>query len=258
MTRITSLAAARLTADARRLRPTRKNVALGLFSLLAFSCAATPLAPTGAWAADEETVTFAYGSLTGAGEGSLVDPGFLDDISVTKQSLDIPEVPEPITLDLETFDVALVDIATVTDPADLNNGHHFDVAATIAAAYAEVGTSRPTGWSMPGECIAGAKRWILAGGGAWTGSGSPVANYVGATRVDLAAATPGDVIQYTLRSAPNSWAIGVHTLLITGVNSDGSFQMVEQNNPAGSGLVSANDHWTPSPPSGFDAVVWRF
>ncbi|WP_244301181.1 lipase [Leucobacter insecticola] len=136
--------------------------------------------------------------------------------------------------------------------------HHFDVTATIALAESEVGTSRPTGWSQPGECIMSAQRWIRAGGGNWVGGGDPVSNYNTATRMTLAAAAPGDIIQYENISSPTSWVTGVHTVLITAVHTDGTFSIVESNNPGGSGLVSKNDSWTPAPPAGFQAVVWRF
>jgi hypothetical protein len=47
-------------------------------------------------------------------------------------------------------------------------------------------------------------------------------------------------------------------VLITGVNGDGTFSIIESNNPGGSGLVSKNESWVPAPPSGFQAVAWRF
>lgn len=150
---------------------------------------------------------------------------------------------------------ALVD-ATAVDQAELTHG--FDVEATIAAAKSEVGTSRPTGWSAPGECIMSAQRWILAGGGAWTGSGSPVNNYVGATRLPLSAALPGDIIQYEYIASPHSWATGVHTVLVTGVNDDGTLDIIQSNSPGGSGLVTEVKSFTVEPPAGFQAVVWRF
>ncbi len=53
------------------------------------------------------------------------------------------------------------------------------------------------------------------------------------------------------------WIGGVHTVLVTGV-SGGSVQIVEANNPGGSGYVSSNSNWSPAPPAGFRAVVWRF
>jgi len=134
----------------------------------------------------------------------------------------------------------------------------FDVESAIAAAEEEVGTSRPTGWSQPGECIMSAQRWIKAGGGAWNGSGNPVSNYEGATRLSVEDAQPGDIIQYEHLASPTSWVTGVHTLMITGVNDDGTFEIIESNNPGGSGLVSKDDNWTPKPPEGFQAVAWRF
>lgn len=135
---------------------------------------------------------------------------------------------------------------------------NFDVKAAIALAESELGTSRPTGWSQPGECIMSAQRWILAGGGAWTGSGNPVDNYRGATRVALEAAQPGDIIQYEFASAPTAWAAGVHTLMVTENNGDGTFTIIESNNPGGSGLVQKQKNWVPQPPSGFQVAVWRF
>ncbi|MBK0421781.1 lipase [Leucobacter sp. CSA2] len=134
----------------------------------------------------------------------------------------------------------------------------FDVEKSIALAESEVGTSRATGWSAPGECIMSAQRWIRAGGGAWGGGGNPVSNYEGATRMTLATAQPGDIIQYENIASPTSWVTGVHTLMITKINGDGTFTIIESNNPGGSGLVSKDEHWTPKPPEGFQVAVWRF
>jgi hypothetical protein len=103
-----------------------------------------------------------------------------------------------------------------------------------------------------------AKRWIVAGGGDWTGSGDPVSTYAGATRLSITDAQPGDVVQYEHLLYPTSWVSGVHTVLITEVHDDGTFTIIESNNPGGSGLVSKNESWTPAPPAGFQAVVWRF
>ena len=139
-----------------------------------------------------------------------------------------------------------------------HNPHSFDVAATIAAAEAEVGTSRATGWSQPGECLPSARRWVMAGGGVWDGGSDPVSAYTGALRLTVADAKPGDVLQYEHIESPTSWVSGVHTLLITAVNDDGTFSIVESNNPGGSGLVTRSDNWTPAPPAGFQAVIWRF
>lgn len=134
----------------------------------------------------------------------------------------------------------------------------FDVNKTIALAYAEVGTSRPTGWSGEGECIMSAIRWIEYGGGVWSGGGTPLNNYAGVERISHENVRPGDIMQYIYTDSPHSWVSGIHTLLITGVNADGTFRIVESNNPGGSGLVSKNDSWLPSPPPGFETHFYRF
>lgn len=165
------------------------------------------------------------------------------------------------TLDTAISDSDLPDATTesILDFAEeAKIAHNFDVAATIALAEQEVGTSRPTGWSQPGECLMSAQRWIHAGGGNWIGGGDPVSNYSTAVRLTMAEAEPGDIIQYEFMASPTSWVTGVHTVLITGVNGDGTFQIIESNNPGGSGLVSKNTNWVPQPPAGFEAVAWRF
>lgn len=164
-------------------------------------------------------------------------------------------------LSTETGTAPLAPISSVlaaTDSSAASAAHGFDVEATIAAATAEIGTSRATGWGAPGECIVSAQRWIRAGGGAWTGGGDPVANYVGAERLSPSEAAPGDIIQYEHMQFPTSWVSGVHTVLVTGVNDDGTLQIIESNVPTGSGYVQAVESWTPKPPAGFQAVAWRF
>lgn len=135
---------------------------------------------------------------------------------------------------------------------------NFNVEATLAAAKSEVGKSFPTGWNQQGECIMSVKRWIGAGKGNWYGSGTPVANYAGAKEIEYKHAAPGDVIQYISTSNPNAWVAGVHTVLVTANNADGTLQIIESNNPGGSGYVSANKKWTPAPPSGLTFKVFRF
>lgn len=140
-----------------------------------------------------------------------------------------------------------------------NAPHGFDVQAAIAQARSEIGTSRATGWSAPGECIMSVIRWVEGAGGAnWVGGGDPVSNYTGATRLTIEFAQPGDIVQYESIDYPTSWVSGVHTLLITGVNGDGTFEIVQSNIPGGSGLVTEVKDWVPQPPAGFQAVVWRF
>lgn len=154
--------------------------------------------------------------------------------------------PEP----LELPEVEIVEVPPPT--------HSFDVEAAISQAYSEVGTSRATGWNGEGECIMSVKRWVTSGGANWTGGGTPTGNYAGATSHDVTEALPGDIIQYLLVGSPDAWAEGIHTVLVTGVNGDGTFRIVESNNPGGSGYVSSNDNWNPTPPPGFYAVAFRF
>ncbi|WP_416444790.1 CHAP domain-containing protein [Leucobacter sp. HNU] len=161
------------------------------------------------------------------------------------------EVVQPPAQTLRTQQENVSDrtLDTMLQMSDVANAPHgFDVEKTIAAAESEVDTSRPTGWSAPGECIMSAQRWILAGGGKWVGSGDPVANYAGATRLAVSDAQPGDVIQYENIASPTSWVTGVHTVLVTGVNKDGTFTIIQSNSPGGSGLVTKKEHWTPEPP----------
>lgn len=169
----------------------------------------------------------------------------------------VPVTPQQInTAHSDTADIALESLREASDVA--TTPHNFDVQATINAALSEVGNSYATGWNQPGECLVAAQRWIKAGGGNWVGSGNPVANYVGATRLSPSEALPGDIIQYEYAASPTSWVTGVHTVLVIAVNDDGTLGIVESNNPGGSGLVSKNDRWLPAPPEGFQAVAWRF
>lgn len=129
----------------------------------------------------------------------------------------------------------------------------------IELAYADVGKIFPTGWNAEGECIKAVQRWINSGGGHF-GVGGVRSGYLdsGAKEVSKNEVQAGDVMQYESITNPDSFSTGVHTLLITGVNSDGTFKIVESNNPGGSGLVSATENWTPRPPANFRTVYWRF
>ncbi|WP_336659814.1 CHAP domain-containing protein [Leucobacter sp. USHLN153] len=197
-------------------------------------------------------MTFALG----AAPAVAVAP--LEDFSVPAAAVQ-PSTAVAQQLDTSTQALAGASIDSVLEVEEIaKTPHNYDVAAAIALAESEVGTSRPTGWNAPGECIMSAQRWIKAGGGAWTGSGDPVANYAGATRVSLADAEAGDVIQYEYTASPTSWVTGVHTVLITGVNDDGTFTIIQSNSPGGSGLVTEEENWTPQPPAGFTPAVWRF
>ena len=135
----------------------------------------------------------------------------------------------------------------------------YSVDDAIAKAKAEIGSSRTTGYDQQGECVKSVQRWINESGGKF-GGGGVVSSYVnsGAVPVDTSQMGKGDVVQYTSLSSPDSWSGGVHTVMITGTNGDGTYQIVQSNSPAGSGLVTEVDRWTPKPPAGFEARVWRF
>lgn len=131
--------------------------------------------------------------------------------------------------------------------------------AAIKAAIADIGNSYPTGWGQQGECIVSVRRWLNAGNIHFA-VGGPHSGYTasGAREVSWSNVQPGDVVQYENMYSPDGWMSGVHTLLVVGVNGDGTAQIVEANNPAGSGYVSMNTRWAPRPPAAFRAVVWRF
>ncbi len=171
-----------------------------------------------------------------------------------------PTTPAAQTISTGTNSIETKSLDVLLAQSEVGNApHNFNVAAAIAAAKSEIGTSRPTGWSAPGECIMSVIRWVEGAGGAkWNGGGDPVSNYNGATRLTIASAQPGDIVQYENIDYPTSWVSGVHTLLITGVNGDGTFEIVQSNVPGGSGLVTEVKNWVPEPPAGFQAVVWRF
>lgn len=195
-------------------------------------------------------ITFAFGTAPSYAETPITDfsAAAAQPVSGTTQTL--------ATTENALAGVPVDAILAMEEIANVPSG--FDVAASIALAEEEIGTSRATGWSQPGECIMSAQRWIRAGGGAWTGGGDPVTNYNNATRMTLATAAPGDIIQYEFMASPSSWVTGVHTVMITEVNTDGTFTIIQSNSPGGSGLVTKEENWVPQLPAGFEAAVWRF
>lgn len=154
-----------------------------------------------------------------------------------------------------------------------NTGHsqgpegtqHYSVDKAISDARSEIDSTRPTGYNAPGECIKSVQRWIQSAGGTF-GGGGVVSGYVnsGAVQVSADQVRPGDVIQYTSLSTPESFDYGVHTVMVAGVNSDGSLDIIQSNStfangktlPAGT--VSEEASWIPKPPAGFEARYWRF
>ncbi|EOH96163.1 hypothetical protein UAY_03073 [Enterococcus moraviensis ATCC BAA-383] len=122
-----------------------------------------------------------------------------------------------------------------------------------------VGQTNPTGWGQSGECIVAVQNWLNAAGVRFT-PGGPHSGYTqsGAVQVSWSDVQVGDVVQYENALSPDAWLDGVHTVLVVGVKGS-SVQIVESNNPAGSGYVSTTTGWTPSPyAANFRAVVWRF
>ncbi|MEI5994243.1 coiled-coil domain-containing protein [Candidatus Enterococcus mansonii] len=122
-----------------------------------------------------------------------------------------------------------------------------------------VGQTNPTGWGQSGECIVAVQNWLNAAGVRFT-PGGPHSGYTqsGAVQVSWSDVQVGDVVQYENALNPDAWLDGVHTVLVVGVNGS-QVQIVESNNPAGSGYVSTTTGWTPSPyAANFRAVVWRF
>lgn len=194
------------------------------------------------------TVTFAFGAAPATAAPETHDFSSTAGAPASTQSLD-PQIAS-------TSDQSLDALTAMGSMA--NTPHGFDVDAAIALAESEVGTSRATGWDQPGECISSVHRWVTAGGANWTGGGDPVKSYTGATRLTIADAQPGDIVQYENIEFPTSWVVGVHTMLITERHDDGTFTIIQSNVPNGSGLVTKEEQWTPEPPEGFQAVVWRF
>jgi len=126
-------------------------------------------------------------------------------------------------------------------------------------ALNSVGQTNPTGWGQSGECIVAVQNWLNAAGIRFS-PGGPHSGYTqsGAVQVSWSDVQVGDVVQYENSLSPDAWLDGVHTVLVVGVNGS-SVQIVESNNPAGSGYVSTTTGWTPSPyAANFRAVVWRF
>lgn len=198
------------------------------------------------------TMTFAFGAVPAASATPI------EDFSAAPAAIS-PAVAEGQSLDTVTDTIEDQSLAAMLPSSELaSTPHGFDVDAAIKLAESELGTSRATGWSQPGECIMSAQRWVRAGNGNWLSGGTPVSNYDTATRLSIADAQPGDVIQYEHLSSPTSWVSGVHTVLVTGINDDGTIDIIQSNVPNGSGLVTEEKNWTPEPPEGFQAVAWRF
>jgi hypothetical protein len=136
----------------------------------------------------------------------------------------------------------------------------YSAQKSIDAARSEVGTSRPTGWDQPGECVKSVQRWIDDSGGHF-GGGGVVSSYQnsGAVEVPMANIKPGDVLQFTSTTDPDSWAAGpVHTVLVAGVDHDGHYDIIQSNSPYGYGTVTEVQDWTPKSADNMEWRAWRF
>ena len=135
---------------------------------------------------------------------------------------------------------------------------NFTNASVADFGLKEVGTSRPTGWDQPGECIKSVQRWVANAGGSFGGGGT-ISSYVnsGAQEVPLAQAVKGDVIQYSNNANDGDWS-HAHTVVVVQNFGNGRFDIVQSNVPAGSGKVTRNTNWAPSLYSGWTARAWRF
>lgn len=135
----------------------------------------------------------------------------------------------------------------------------FTNADVADAGLAELGTSRPTGWNQPGECIKSVQRWVAAAGGYFAGGGI-ISGYSnsGAQEVALGSAVKGDVIQYTNGTGNDQDWSHAHTMVVITNHGNGRFDVVQSNSPAGSGLVTRADNMVPAPVAGWVSRVWRF
>lgn len=136
----------------------------------------------------------------------------------------------------------------------------FDNARVADCGLAELGTTRPTGWDQPGECIKSVQRWVTEAGGHF-GYGGVISGYTnsGAIQVSASEATKGDVVQWT-NGDDNDWS-HPHTVCIVQNYGNGRYWIV-QSNWDSPGLVSQNLNWDPNPEdygrAGYYATFWRF
>ncbi len=50
----------------------------------------------------------------------------------------------------------------------------------------------------------------------------------------------------------------MHTVLVAGVNGDGTFDIVQSNSPYGSGKVTEVPNWSPKQAANMEWRAWRF
>ena len=148
-------------------------------------------------------------------------------------------------------------VPLVVDTAQAQN---FDNARVADCGLAELGTTRPTGWDQPGECIKSVQRWVAEAGGVF-GYGGVISGYTnsGAVQISATEATKGDVVQWT-NGNDSDWS-HPHTVCIVKNYGNGRYWIVQSNWEA-PGLVSQNLNWDPNPEdygrSGYYPTFWRF
>lgn len=167
------------------------------------------------------------------------------------------ETPIPVTKEDQVDHTVTTPEENVTVPTNTETASNGKQAAA-QAALSEVGTARATGWNAPGECLVSVRRWLGAGGITF-GYGDVHSGYVnsGAREISWGDIQVGDVIQYENVYTPDGWIGGIHTMLVVAL-TNGQATIVESNNPEGSGYVSKRENWSPTPPAGFRAAIWRF
>ena len=158
--------------------------------------------------------------------------------------------------------LVFVALVAVNNPFVIQSAQAQDFcnARVADCGLAELGTTRPTGWDQPGECLKSVQRWVANAGGTF-GFGGVISGYTssGAVQVSATEATKGDVIQWT-NGNDGDWSLP-HTACIVKNNHDGTYWVVHSNWDA-KGLVSQSKRWDPNPESigrsGWYPMFWRF
>jgi WXG100 family type VII secretion target len=151
-----------------------------------------------------------------------------------------------------------------------NGTQPYSAQKSIEIARAEVGTTRPAlihgdPMNAPGQCVISVQRWIAEAGGHF-GGGGVVESYQhsGAVEVTGQSLRAGDVLQFTSDTNPEVWDGYVHTVLVAGVNGDGTLDIIQSNatdvngQHYSPGTVTEVANWTPTSIPGWQWRSWRF